>query len=69
MTKSATTPATVEDIPRVLRDALALARTPPFGPVGVEIPSDMMSTFIPPAALARLQASPPSAAATYEGWQ
>jgi thiamine pyrophosphate-dependent acetolactate synthase large subunit-like protein len=59
VTKSATTPATVEDIPRVLRDALALARTPPFGPVGVEIPSDMMSTFIPPAALARLQASPP----------
>ena len=58
MTKSATTPATVEEIPRVLRDALQLARTPPFGPVGVEIPSDMMSAYVAPAALAMLQASP-----------
>ncbi|KAL1511784.1 hypothetical protein AB1Y20_005070 [Prymnesium parvum] len=57
VTKAATTPKSVEEIPRVLREALRVALTPPYGPVAVEIPSDMLSTFVPASELAKLQSA------------
>ena len=46
VTKLAIAPASDGEIEDVLRRAVRVATTPPYGPVGVEMPSDMMGDFI-----------------------